>query len=121
MKQLLYVIVVFKSLSLSTLEFHSERGFICQLSYLDIDFTLNMPVSKSIFDQANNITLFTLTSNQLTVKIIDYGATLVSVIFADRDNVPRDLVLGFDNLDGYQSKVLRNPYFGASIGRVGNR
>lgn len=82
-----------------------------------------MPVTKSTFDQANNVTLFTITnaSNQLTVKVADYGATLVSVIFADRSNTPRDLVLGFDDLAGYQSKALRNPYFGASIGRVANR
>lgn len=81
-----------------------------------------MPVTKSTFDQANNITLYTLSnvSNRLSVKIIDYGATLVSVLFFDRDNVIRDLVLGFDNLDDYQ-QPLRNPYFGASIGRFGNR
>jgi len=82
-----------------------------------------MPVTKSTFDQASNVTLYTIAnaSKGLQVKIIDYGATLVSVIFADRNKVPRDVVLGFDTLDGYQNKGLRNPYFGASVGRVANR
>ena len=82
-----------------------------------------MPVSKSQFDDANGITLYTLTNstNRLKVEIIDYGATIRAIRVPDKDNVERDVVLGFDDLDGYQSKVLRNPYFGASIGRIANR
>lgn len=104
-----------------------------------------MPVTKSVFDAASDITAYTLTNatGRLKVKIIDYGATIVSVIVPDREGVPRDVVLvrmdiifqrkrlifkslyyqGFDDLDGYQNKhpPLRNPYFGATIGRVANR
>ena len=32
-----------------------------------------------------------------------------------------DIVLGFDNMDGYTSKQTKNPYFGAVVGRVANR
>lgn len=82
-----------------------------------------MPVNKTLFDEKNNVHLYTITSEnqRLTAKVIDYGATLVNLIVADRNNVPRDIVLGFDDLDGYQSKRVRNPYFGATIGRVANR
>ena len=52
-------------------------------------------MTKTIFDKANNITLYTLTNSakSLTAKILDYGATIVSVIAPDRDNVARDVVL----------------------------
>ena len=54
-----------------------------------------MPVTKTTFDKANDITLYTLTNstNRLTVKIADYGATIVSIIVPDGDNVNRDVVL----------------------------
>ena len=82
-----------------------------------------MPVTKSTFDNAQGITRYTITnsSNSLSVSIIDYGATLVNVLVKDRNGQTRDVVLGFDDLDGYQNKRLRNPYFGATIGRVANR
>ena len=32
-----------------------------------------------------------------------------------------DVVLGFDDMDGYTSKQTKNPYFGAVVGRVANR
>ena len=82
-----------------------------------------MTVTKSVFDESNDVTLYRITnqSETLTVSVIDYGATLVSILFKDLTGQIRDVVLGFDDLDGYQSKRLRNPYFGASIGRVANR
>lgn len=80
-----------------------------------------MPVTKAVFDSSANVTLYTLSSGSLKVNIIDYGATIVSILFKDKTGAERDLVLGFDDLDGYQSKRLRNPYFGATIGRFGNR
>lgn len=82
-----------------------------------------MTVHKTVFDADKGICQYTLTNEcgQLTVKILDYGATIVSILFADKDNTVRDLVLGFDCLDGYLSKQLKNPYFGATVGRVANR
>ena len=58
-----------------------------------------MPVAKSVFDKANDITLYTLTNstNRLKVEVIDYGATLVRVYAPDRDNVARDVVLVSSN------------------------
>lgn len=39
----------------------------------------------------------------------------------NKDGSKTDLVLGFDNIDGYLSKGGKNPYFGAIVGRVANR
>ena len=56
--------------------------------------------------------------NNTTIKVTDYGATLVSLLFADKAGVQKDLVLGYDNVTGYEEHT---SYFGAIIGRNGNR
>ena len=50
--------------------------------------------------------------------IITYGAALVSLQSPDRNGKIADIVLGYDDLDGYQQD---KSYFGATIGRYGNR
>jgi len=47
-----------------------------------------------------------------------YGGIIVSLKVPDRDGNLGDVVLGYDNLDGY---LEASPYFGAIIGRYGNR
>lgn len=54
----------------------------------------------------------------MEVRIIDYGARITSIKVPDRAGAFADVVLGFDNLDGY---LQDNPYFGAIVGRYGNR
>jgi aldose 1-epimerase len=55
----------------------------------------------------------------LKVSIITYGATIVSIQTPDREGTLTDVVLGFDDIAGYQSAD--NPYFGACCGRYANR
>jgi aldose 1-epimerase len=57
-------------------------------------------------------------SKGLTARIMNYGGIIVSFEAPDRDGKPADIVLGFDNLDGY---LKTHPYFSALIGRYGNR
>ena len=52
-------------------------------------------------------------------KIMNYGATVVSVEAPDRDGNLVDVLFGFDNVAGFQG--LENPYFGACCGRYANR
>jgi aldose 1-epimerase len=62
---------------------------------------------------------FTITNaGGASVQIISYGAAIVSLKVPDRDGKFDDIVLGFDNMQGYLS---RNPFFGAIVGRYGNR
>lgn len=63
--------------------------------------------------------LYTL-QNQKGAKICvsDFGATLVSVFVPDKDGRERDVVLGYDDVSDY---VNQGCYFGAVIGRNGNR
>lgn len=51
-------------------------------------------------------------------SITNYGGRLVTLKTPDRDGRLADIVLGFDDLDGYLKK---NPYFGALVGRYANR
>ena len=65
------------------------------------------------------VEIVTLTNNKgLTARITNYGGIIVSFEAPDRDGKPGDIVLGFDNLDGY---LKTHPYFSAIIGRYGNR
>ena len=54
----------------------------------------------------------------MTVKTINYGATITSLSVADREGESRDVVLGYDSIGGY---VNGTGYFGAVVGRYGNR
>ncbi len=63
--------------------------------------------------------LFTLTNqNGMKVSITNYGGIIVSVLVPDKNGVLGDVVLGYDSLNHYAAT---NPYFGAIIGRYGNR
>ena len=62
---------------------------------------------------------YTLTNeNGVTMKVITYGGIITSLTVPDRAGNREDIVLGYDNLDGY---LAATPYFGAIIGRYGNR
>ena len=65
------------------------------------------------------VKLYTLVNgNGMTVRISNYGAIIQSLTAADRDGVYEDVVLGYDDVAGY---IKETPYFGATIGRYGNR
>lgn len=66
--------------------------------------------------QANVYTL--RGSGGITADITDFGATLVRLSVPDRNGKFADVVLGFDSVAGYTQP---GPYFGATIGRCGNR
>lgn len=65
------------------------------------------------------IQMYTLTnSNGMEARIINYGGIVVSLKTPDRSGNLADVVLGFDSLAPYLGT---HPYFGALIGRYGNR
>lgn len=55
----------------------------------------------------------------IVAKVSDHGATLVELHVPDRIGTVADVVLGFDDVGGYESP--RNAHFGGTIGRVANR
>lgn len=65
------------------------------------------------------VTLYTCTNaNGLVLKMIDYGAIVVSLETPDRDGKLGNVNMGFDSLEGYLGG---HPYFGSTVGRYCNR
>ena len=84
------------------------------------------PMSQSVTSTAFGTTpdgqpvdLFTMTNaNGIEIKAISYGGIIISLKTPDRSGTLGDIVLGYDNVQGY---IDATPYFGAIIGRYGNR
>src|SRR5579871_1376645 len=65
------------------------------------------------------VTLYTLTnSHGVEVRVMNYGAIIVSIRVPDRKGERADIVLGHDTMEGY---VPNPPYLGAVVGRYANR
>ena len=79
-------------------------------------------IEKKLFGKLSDgseIFAYTLKNqNGMTAEIINYGAIVVSLTAPDRNGKFEDIVLGYDNIDSY---VKDNNYFGAIVGRYGNR
>lgn len=100
--------------------------FLGILAFLLIIMSPTMAANTSIEKQSYGTTAagvavdeFTLTNaSGMEVKVITYGGIITSIRTPDRNGSLADVVLGFDQLADYEAK---NPYFGAIIGRYGNR
>ena len=78
-------------------------------------------VTRSSFGTVSgqNVEMFTLrNAHGVEVKATSYGAIITSIVTPDRNGRPGDIVLGFDTIEGY---LKDSPYFGAVVGRYGNR
>jgi aldose 1-epimerase len=65
------------------------------------------------------IDLYSLKNKKgMEVSITNFGATVVTLKVPDRGGKATDIVLGYDTLDGYEKGT---SYFGATVGRYGNR
>jgi aldose 1-epimerase len=82
----------------------------------------NPMIKKQLFGKMSDgteIYLYTLANgNGMEAAIINFGATLVSLKVADRNGKFADVVLGYDTLEEYANS---SNYFGATVGRYGNR
>lgn len=57
--------------------------------------------------------------NGIKAAVTNYGARMVGLLVPDKNGVPTDVCIGFDNIKDYASATER--YFGAIVGRFGNR
>ena len=72
-----------------------------------------------VLNDGTTVSIYTMTNrNGVTMKVINYGGIIVSLHVPDRDGKLVDVVLGYDSLATYEK---RNPFFGALVGRYGNR
>lgn len=86
------------------------------------DSVVQAAITKAPFGQLPSgelVTLYTLTNkNGIEMKVMNYGGIITTLKTPDKQGVLEDIVLGFDSLSSY---VAGNPYFGAIVGRYGNR
>ena len=67
----------------------------------------------------NSLKTYLLTNkNNCCVEVLNFGATVMSIEVPDKNGNISNIVLGYDNPEEY---IEGNPYFGAIIGRYGNR
>ncbi|MFP4509713.1 MAG: aldose epimerase family protein [Spirochaetaceae bacterium] len=81
-----------------------------------------MTITKTEFgvtQENETVEKFTIVNqNRITMELISYGATLLSLKVPDRDKKPGEVTLGFGKLEPY---LAEHPYFGATVGRFANR
>ncbi len=84
----------------------------------------SMPASikKELFGQLKNghsADIYTLTNSKgMIAQITPFGGILVSLLTPNRDGKLEDIVLGYDNLEGY---INGTQNFGTTVGRYANR
>jgi aldose 1-epimerase len=75
------------------------------------------PFARTRDDQ--NVDVVTLRNqNGVEIRVMTWGATILSIKTPDRSGQLDDITLGFDTFAPYPDK---SPYFGAIVGRYGNR
>ena len=99
----------------------TSRLFAAASAFVIAGALASAKVQKLPFGAADGkpVDLYVLSNSKgMTAKVMTYGATITEIDAPDRQGALGDVVLGFDSLDGYLSK---EPFFGATVGRVGNR
>lgn len=85
-----------------------------------------MKITTTNFGQlkdGSKVELFTLSNDKISVKITNYGAIITAIDMPNKNGSIENVVCGFDQLETYLSDEYLGsyPYFGAIIGRFGNR
>ena len=78
-----------------------------------------MKESFGILPSGQEATLYTITAGGITASITDYGANLVRLFVPDQNGMLSDVVLGYDDCNGY--RVTNGAALGATVGRNSNR
>src|SRR5579875_3821785 len=98
------------------------KWFCLWLTMVPLASHLEAKVTKSVFGSlpdGTKVEIYTLEDGAMKARIMTYGARVVSLEVPDRTGKVADIVLGYDALDGYLSDP--KSYFGAIVGRYGNR
>ena len=77
-----------------------------------------MKKSFGVLPSGEQASLYTISCGNITATVTDYGAHLVSLLVPDRNGTVADVVLGYDDANGYRTGGC---FFGATVGRNANR
>lgn len=86
---------------------------------VDLKSKIDPKQFESVTDGKSTKLYILKNKNGLEATFTNFGLRLVSLMIPDKNGVFEDVVLGFSNLKGYQTK--KGAYFGAIIGRYANR
>jgi aldose 1-epimerase len=108
----------------STLGATAHRAFVAAVFVALVGSTISYAEEKvTDFGKTADgkaVKAFTIKNSKgVSVKLLSRGATLAEWHVPDQNGKMDDVVFGFDDVAGYESKD--NGYFGATVGRVGNR
>jgi aldose 1-epimerase len=96
-------------------------AFLLAFTFIGFAEAVEIPPSSS-FGQTpdgSSVEVFTLTNQHgIKLRAMTYGAIVLSVETPDRNGTLGDIVLGYKTLGEY---LTESPYFGAVVGRFGNR
>jgi len=97
-------------------QFHAQP----QTTSMPTDTTMQIQTERfGTTPDGREVTRFTLRNRQgMRVDIIDYGAIVTAIETPDKEGKLGDVVLGFDNLEGY---IPNDPHIGGIVGRFANR
>lgn len=107
MRQLLYLMRILLS-SLTLL-------LVASVAVADKPLSTSFGMTK----HGESVDLYTISSPGIEAKVMTRGATLVQLHVPNKDGKKADVLLGFDDVSGYESDD--NQYFGCTTGRVCNR
>ena len=97
-------------------------GVACLVGCASMSKSSYPPITKAEFGKTLDgtpVEIYTLKNSKgAEARIMTYGGIVQSLYMPDKNGKMGDIVLGFDTLDGY---LTNSPYFGALIGRYGNR
>jgi len=117
MKNKALLFVIFLLITFSCTEDHSK----VQQTAKQMKEEQKITITKSSFGETSDgkVESYILKNgNRMEVTILSYGAIVQSIKVPDREGKIEEVTLGFDNLEGYLGE---HPYFGAIVGRYGNR
>lgn len=100
---------------------HNSNNQSQQTMKTDSTNNLESTLEKGFDTTVNNkaVKLYTLQKGKITVKFTNYGGRLVSLLVPDKQGKIIDVVVGLASVNEYEKST--EPYFGATIGRFGNR
>ncbi|MBP3684907.1 MAG: galactose mutarotase [Oscillospiraceae bacterium] len=78
-----------------------------------------MKETFGILPSGEEASLYTISCGQLTAAVTDYGAALVKLLVPDAQGNIADVVLGYDDCNGY--RITNGAALGATVGRNANR
>lgn len=124
MKKIQLVTILFLGLLLQT-SCQKRQSDNAQVPEKSLTNTTN--IQPEVLDSRNftgeiegkKVSLYWIKNENIQAAFTNYGGRLVSLLVRNKNNEFVDVVVGFKTIKDYQNST--EPYFGATIGRVGNR